>query len=102
MTIFTWTIKELERITADGKVVNVAYRVTAADGVNTVDFEGDIDLDGEVAIAYEDLTEETVLGWLHDYLGEEQKNNEEELLQWRLDQLVDPVKSKGTPWVQSA
>ena len=98
MTTFTWTVRELERITADGRVINLAYRITADDGTNTVDFDGDINLDGEVTTPYEDLTEEMVVGWLFDYLGEEQKNNDEGLLQWRLDQLANPVKSKGLPW----
>lgn len=63
----TWTISTLERNTDDGVVV-AHWRASDADGEHvgssygTCGFTPDPDADGYVA--YDSLTEETVIGWV--------------------------------------
>ena len=63
----TWTISTLERNTDDGVVV-AHWRASDADGEHTgssygtCGFTPDADTDGYVA--YDSLTEETVIGWV--------------------------------------
>jgi hypothetical protein len=63
----TWTISTLERNTDDGVVV-AHWRASDADGEHTgssygsCGFTPDADADGYVA--YDSLTEETVIGWV--------------------------------------
>ena len=63
----TWTISTLERNTNDGVVV-AHWRASDADGEHvgssygTCGFTPDPDADGYVA--YDSLTEETVIGWV--------------------------------------
>ena len=101
MTDFTWTIANLERTNDDAKGVVVAhYRV---DGEHTMgaygtqSFTPDPSADGYVAFA--DLTEATVVGWVQSALGGAEKVAEiEAAIQAKIDEVKNPTVVAEVPW----
>ncbi len=106
MTI-TWTIANLERNASDGGVVVAHYRVDAVDGEYTagaygsMNFTPDASADG--FIAFDDLTEATVIGWVQEALGGAEKVAEiEAALQSKIDEDKNPTIAVGLPWATIA
>ena len=52
----------------------------------------------ETLVAYADLTEEVVIGWVKDQLTAEKVTEVEAALQTQLDEQKTPTKASGTPW----
>jgi len=99
-TTYTWKIAQLERETADGYVFTAHYTVDAEDGTYRAGAYGSIGLErpeGEL-IPFADLTEELVVGWVKDKLGEEQVENIEAALQAQLNEQAAPTEAAGLPW----
>lgn len=99
-TTYTWKIAQLERETADGYVFIAHYTVDAEHGTYRAGAYGSIGLErpeGEL-IPFADLTEELVVGWVKDKLGEEQVENIEAALQAQLNEQAAPTKAAGVPW----
>lgn len=98
MTTFNWQILQMDRLTADGFVVTVYYRVTAteetysASTYSTVSYTQE---PGEIYIPYADLTEATVVGWVQTSIG---KDVVESSLQSQIDLQKNPVQAAGVPW----
>lgn len=99
-TTFTWAIAQLERETADGFVFTAHYTVNAADGTYTAGAYGSVGFERpETLIAYADLTEEQVIGWVKEALGGDEKVTEiQAALQAQLDEQRNPSKASGKPW----
>jgi hypothetical protein len=100
---YTWTIAQLERTLPSGVVCNIHYRFDLVDGdyskgaYGTVSVTGDPNADG--FIAFEDLTEETVKGWVVNALGGQGKVDEiEAALQAKIEEDKNPTSSVGMPW----
>ena len=95
----TWTIANLERNVADGGVTVAHWRVTEVDGdysasaYGTVGFTPDADADD--FIAYDSLTEATVLGWVH---AEVDQSVTEAALTAKIEADKNPVSADGMPW----
>ena len=103
----TWTIANLERNVADGGVTVAHWRVTESETVGTGDdavtytassygtcgFTPDADADDFVA--YADLTEATVLGWVH---AEVDQSGIEASLTANIAEQKNPVLADGMPW----
>ena len=99
----TWTISTLERNTSDGGVTVAHWRVTeeetvgentySASSYGTVGFTPDASAEGFVA--YTDLTESTVLGWVQ---AEVDQSAIEAALTANITEQKTPVTSTGTPW----
>ena len=108
MTTFTWTIANLERTNDDDKGVVVAhYRVDGVDGEHTMgaygtqSFTPDPSADGYVAFA--DLTEATVVGWVQNALGGAEKVAEiEAAIQAKIDEVKNPTVVAEIPWSSEA
>ena len=94
----TWAIANLERNTADNKVVTVHWTVSATQGDYSADAYGSIDLDGDVATPFENLTPAIVIGWVKDHLGAEKVAVIEQSLLDRLRQQRAPKTAAGLPW----
>lgn len=99
-TTFTWAIANLERETADGFVYTAHYTVNATDGeaysagaYGSIGFERPEDL-----IPFDDLTQEIVIEWVKEKLGEEQVEKVETALESQIDEKRAPTKASGTPW----
>ena len=103
----TWTIANLERNVADGGVTVAHWRVTESETVGTGDdavtytassygtvgFTPDPDADDFVA--YDSLTEATVLGWVH---AEVDQSATEAALMANIEAQKNPVSADGMPW----
>ena len=100
VTEFTWAIANLERETADGFVFTAHYTVNANDGTYSSGAYGSIGFQRpDNLIPYADLTEDTVIGWVKDALGGDEKVAEiEAALQAQIDEQRAPSKSAGVPW----
>jgi len=109
MTTFNWTISTLERdlLPEDmaGAVVISHWRVTAeqsegdktytATAYGTQGYTPDPSAEGY--IAYDDLTEADVLGWLWAQ-SEDWKSDMESSLQAQIDAKITPSQAAGVPW----
>jgi hypothetical protein len=98
-TVFTWAIANLERKTADGFVFTAHYTVEAKDDTYSAGAYGSIGFERpENLIPFADLTEDTVVGWVKEALGDEKVANVESALQGQLDEQRNPTKAAGVPW----
>lgn len=100
--MITWTISSFDRQTADGYVHTVHWRCTATDEGFTGSVYGTIGLNGEAVTSYEDLTEEQVIGWVKDAMGEEQVEAHEANVLSQIESQKNPVTASGTPWTHTA
>ena len=104
-----WKIDSLEcKIQDQGFsdiVYNIHWRLYATEGDYTTSIYGsqsvnfdptDVDY---VFTPYEDLSEEIVLGWLHNAMGEDQVIEKEQAVQDMLNSIMNPVvEIKPLPW----
>ena len=99
-TTFTWAIANLERETADGFVYTAHYTVNATDGeAYSAGAYGSIGFERpEELIPFDDLTQEIVIEWVKEKLGEEQVEKVETALESQIDEKRAPTKASGTPW----
>lgn len=99
-TTFTWAIAQLERETSDGFVYTAHYTVNATDGeAYSAGAYGSIGFERpEELIPFDDLTQEIVIEWVKEKLGEEQVEKVETALQSQIDEKRAPTKASGTPW----
>ena len=95
----TWTISQLDRNTANGFVTTAHWQATAVDGEHTASIYSTCSwADGTVNIAYENLTPETVLGWVWESVD---KTATEAALAANIALQKNPVQASGTPWGQA-
>ena len=99
-TTFTWSVAQLERETADGFVFTAHYTVNAADDTYNAGAYGSVGFERpETLIAFADLTEEVVIGWVKEAIGGADKVAEiEAALQSQLDEQKAPTEAAGLPW----
>lgn len=104
MTTYTWKVSQLERESSDGYVFTAHWNVNATETVEDKTYSagayGSIGLERpeEDLIAFEDLTEELVVSWVLDKLGEEQVVNMETSLTNQIQEQKTPSKIQGLPW----
>ena len=101
MTI-TWKVEELDRELADGYVYQVHYSVNGEDGTYKSRAVGSIPLEKpETLIAFKDLTEDKIIGWVKALLTKENADaitNVETALNNVIAEQKTPTKGKGLPW----
>ena len=92
---FTWKI--LEVIGKDDQIIGVRYGLSATDGANTVDSEGEhLFKKGTVNIPYDDIKEYNLIDWLN------QDTNEQNLLKSNLEKQLNALKTPKNnklPWL---
>ena len=104
MTTYTWKVSQLERESSDGYVFTAHWNVNATETVEDKTYSagayGSIGLERpeEDLIAFEELTEELVVSWVLDKLGEEQVTNMETSLTNQIQEQKTPSKIQGLPW----
>jgi hypothetical protein len=97
MNMITWNISQLDRQTSDGFVTTAHWQATATDGdysasvYNTCSWS-----EGTATIAYADLTQETVLGWI--WANGVDKAAVEASLEAQIELQKNPIKATGVPW----
>jgi hypothetical protein len=99
-TTFTWGINTLERETDDGFVFTAHYTVNAKDDTYSAGAYGSVGFQRpDNLIPYADLTEDTVIGWVKEALGGDEKVSEiEAALQGQIDEQRSPSTAAGVPW----
>lgn len=99
--MITWTIQNMTRTTDTGFVIEVAWACTAQQDTasafhgGTTTYLNNPDEPG--FIPYDNLTEEIVLGWVYDALGD-QKAEIEANLTAKVQKQLHPVTANGMPW----
>ena len=99
----TWTIANLERNVSDGGVTVAHWRVTESETVGENTFTASSygtcgftpDASASDFIAYADLTESTVLGWVH---ADVDKDATEAALTANIAEQKTPTSADGMPW----
>jgi len=94
-----WTISTLERETSNGFVVVAHWQATAVDGDYTASIYSTASwADGTPVIPYENLTPETVLGWVRETVS---KQATEDALAANIALQKNPTQASGVPWSQA-
>ena len=99
----TWTIANLERNLADGGVTVAHWRVTESETVGDDTFTASAygtvgftpDASASDFVAYNDLTEEVVMGWVH---ADVDKDATEAKLTANIAEQKTPTSADGMPW----
>jgi hypothetical protein len=108
MTQFTWLVKTLWTQTIDGDqnyVVIASYDVTGVDGNYTASLSNTAQFSTASVspfIPYADLTNDIVVGWIQQELGDNGVNSIEACIQGQIDsQINPPVTPQVTPlpWI---
>jgi len=100
MTTVNWTISTLERDVATGFVRTCHWQATAVDGEHTASIYSTCSwADGTVNVPYDQLTQETVLGWV--WANGVDKTATEAALAAQIEAQKNPVTATGTPWGQA-
>ena len=96
MTTYAWTVSNLDRDTSNNFVTTAHWQATATDGDHTASVYAICSWEsGTPVIAYENLTQETVLNWVWENIS---KTATEASLAAQIALLKNPVKTTGTPW----
>tara|TARA_A100001011_G_C13809990_1_gene634499 strand:+ start:276 stop:596 length:321 start_codon:yes stop_codon:yes gene_type:complete len=100
----TWQVNTLERDVSDGHVNKVIYRVKGIDGseeksreTGEVNFTKPSSLPSDF-VAYDSLSESTVLGWVKTALGTDQVASVEAKIDADIALINTPVTAVGKPW----
>ena len=95
MITITWKIDQLDRRTEDGFVTTAHWRCTGVDGDAIASIYSTCGFDGELAIPYENLTEEQVLSWVWASVDKEAT---ESAIEAQVELQKNPPTQSGTPW----
>jgi hypothetical protein len=99
----TWTIANLERQLSTGGVTVAHWRVTESETVGEDTYTASSygtcgftpDASSSDFVAYADLTEEVVMGWVHEEVSQE---DTEAALLANIEGQKNPVSADGMPW----
>ena len=101
-----WTISTTERELSDGGVIVAHWRCTASEAVGEDTFSASsygtagftYDASAPDFVAYDSLTEATVLGWVWDQADGVDQDATETALQANIDAQKNPTTADGVPW----
>lgn len=100
MSTITWKVNTLSRTLSTGRVDSVHFDVIARsdDSVYSARRYFELLLEGDVATAYADLDEATVIGWVKSALGEDKVAEIHAVLETELSEQATPTTGTGVPW----
>ncbi len=103
--IHTWKVRKLiQKNDGSGLVIQVYFKVHSTDGEYYYASAGNVELDTnniESFVSYQDLTEEQVILWVKDKLGESASDYEQANIDWINDKKNSPApttKVERLPW----
>ena len=100
---YTTRIENLERQTADGKVLVVHWSIYGTDGTYGIGTTtAGLALEGDVTVPFKDLTESVVAGWVESHLGAEKLKEIHDLIAANLKEQANPTRAAGLPWAADA
>ena len=93
---YNWKVTNTDYLTADGFIYQAHWNCTAVDGEHSASCYATVSwAEGTPTIAYDNLTEATVLEWVWESID---KAATEASLAAQIELLKNPVKATGTPW----
>lgn len=100
---YDWAISNMERNATTGVIRCADWTLTATQSGQSVAAFGSVGVNppGD-PVPFGELTEELVIGWVQDSLGEDQINGLKEALAAQLAERVAPVSISGVPWAPPA
>jgi len=102
--MFNWTVSAMDyTVSQDGhtNVVNtVHWRVSKTDGDHSGSSYGTVGLEapGESFVEWDDITEETAVGWAKAALGDEQVAATEAAIDAQIAEQATPTSGTGVSW----
>ena len=97
--MITWSIQNLDRRTSDGFVTVAHWRCDAVDGEFSASVYATCSWsEGQPTVAYDALTQETVLSWV--WASGVDKDATEAALAAQIEEQKHPVQASGLPWAQ--
>lgn len=95
--MITWSIQNLDRRTSDGFVTVAHWRCDAVDGEFSASIYSTCSWsEGQPTVAYDALTQETVLGWV--WASGVDKAATENAVTSQIEAQKNPVQASGLPW----
>ena len=109
MTTLTYKIANLERNTEDGGVITAHWTLTGEDVQGETTYTGSVygsvgleyDAQDPDFVPFEALTEELVIGWVKEALGEETVAAHEANVQGQINDQKAPKTQSGLPWANA-
>jgi hypothetical protein len=94
-----WQVQNMTRDLSNGFVITVAWSCTASQDSASAFYGGTTvyTQESESFIPYDQLTEEIVLGWVYEALGD-QKAEIEANLTAKVENQLNPTTANGMPW----
>lgn len=104
MITYSWTIKNLEYTNDDDKGVLLAqWAFIGSDEEHSAQISGFQSLEpnpqAESYIPFEELTEEDVVSWIKNILGEEDLAKKEQVIAQKIQEQKTPKVQSGLPWI---
>lgn len=100
-----WDIRKMiQKNDGTGTVIQVYFKIYSTDGTYSYMSSGNVELDTnniQNFISYQNLTEELVVAWVKDKLGESVSNYEQVNIDWinnAKNPPVPPTKVEPLPW----
>lgn len=98
-TSIVWKVVDLQRRLSDGYVFKAKYTVDASDDTYSFGGTGEMNFEEpEELKPFSELTEEEVIGWIKESLGEEKLENLTQQLIGAVAEQRTPTIGQGTPW----
>jgi hypothetical protein len=94
-----WQVQNMTRDLSNGFVITVAWGCTASQDSASAFYGGTTvyTQESDSLIPYDQLTEEIVLGWVYETLGD-QKAEIEASLTAKVEKQLNPTTANGMPW----
>lgn len=101
--IFSWSIGTLERSLPAGIVMTAHWRLTGTDGTFSGSTYGTQSFDAKdpadpTFVPYDQLTEDHVLQWVHDAMGQDQVAAHLANVTAQIERQKNPTTAAGVPW----
>lgn len=102
-TTYTWTVNAMYTVQQPDPnyVVNVIWTLTGVDGQYTASIQGNSMFDSNQSstfIPYNQLTQDTIIGWVKSQLGDQGIANFEANVQGQINSMINPpVSPQNTP-----
>jgi len=92
---YKWTVNPLERRLSDNFVYTCHWQCVGTDGEFSDSVYSTASWTGEPTVAYDSLTEATVLGWIWESVD---KAATEAAVAAKIEDQKNPVSAQGVPW----
>ena len=92
---FKWTVSNTERRTEDNYIFLAHWQCVGTDGEHSDSVYSTASWTGEPTVAYDSLTEATVLGWIWESVDKEAT---EATVAAKIEAQKNPVSAQGVPW----